>query len=438
VKIQDIALTYTHSRYAFTRHIKAISITTTSQVLIQGIGFLSGLLIVNRLSVHEYGLYTLVNTALGTMVVLSDSGISVGMLSQGGTVWQDRSRLGSVLVTGMQLRRRIGLLIFLLSGPLLFFLLVNHHASWPMALFISLATLLSFSITLTGSLLEIAPKLHQDISKIQSIQIINNLIRLALVCISLLVTPWALSVLIAVLLPQAWSNKQLRKLSQRYADLTQPVDPAVQGKIQKMIHRILPGSIYYCLSGQLTLWIVSFFGITGTVAAVGALGRFSALLAIVGTVFNTVLVPRFARTPDDPKILLSHYARTLLILFITGSGIVLFTHLTSGYLLLALGAPYQGLNTELVLTVTAAAMSLMTGAAFALASARGFTINPLILVPTNIFLTILGLLFINISSLKEILLLSISLVALELIIYIIYTIRKFQIKSKTHDQKKLV
>ena len=55
---------------------KLISITASAQLIVQAVGFLSGILIIRLLPVQEYAYYTLANTMLGTMTILADGGIS--------------------------------------------------------------------------------------------------------------------------------------------------------------------------------------------------------------------------------------------------------------------------------------------------------------------------------------------------------------------------
>lgn len=69
---------------------KLIAITGSAQVMVQAIGFISGILVIRLLPTHEYALYTLANTMLGTMTLLADGGIATGVMSQGGKVWQDK------------------------------------------------------------------------------------------------------------------------------------------------------------------------------------------------------------------------------------------------------------------------------------------------------------------------------------------------------------
>src|SRR6476620_8569895 len=105
---------------------KLISITGSSQLLIQGVGLVSGIFVIRLLSTQEYGLYTLGNTMLGTMLVLGDSGISTSVMAQGGKVWQNREKLGSVLVSGFNLRKKFAMVSLLIAIPILLYLLIHH------------------------------------------------------------------------------------------------------------------------------------------------------------------------------------------------------------------------------------------------------------------------------------------------------------------------
>lgn len=87
--------------------IKLFIVTGGAQILIQAIGFISGIMVIRLLSPQEYAYYVLANTVLGTMVVLADGGVSSGVMSQGAKVWQDKIKLGLVFSTGIHLRKKI-------------------------------------------------------------------------------------------------------------------------------------------------------------------------------------------------------------------------------------------------------------------------------------------------------------------------------------------
>ena len=68
-----------------------------AQAAVQVIGFLSGILLVRYLDQRDYAFFTIANTMQGTINVLADIGISIGLVSIGGRVWQDRQRFGELI-----------------------------------------------------------------------------------------------------------------------------------------------------------------------------------------------------------------------------------------------------------------------------------------------------------------------------------------------------
>src|SRR5205807_7071019 len=93
------------------------------QGVVQLIGFASGILLVRTLAQRDYAYFTIANTMQGTMSVLADIGISVGLISIGGRVWQDRHRFGQLVNTALALRKYLGTTVICISTPVLWFLL---------------------------------------------------------------------------------------------------------------------------------------------------------------------------------------------------------------------------------------------------------------------------------------------------------------------------
>src|SRR3954465_7902384 len=78
------------------------------QGVVQVISFLSGILVIRQLDQREYGYFTIANTMQGTLNLLADIGISIGLVSIGGRVWRDRHRFGQLITTAQHLRRKLG------------------------------------------------------------------------------------------------------------------------------------------------------------------------------------------------------------------------------------------------------------------------------------------------------------------------------------------
>ncbi len=396
------------------------SITGSAQMVVQGVSFASGILVIRLLPTKEYALYTLANTMLGTVIVLADGGITNGVMSQGGRVWQDRTRMGAVLATGLELRRKFAVVSLLVAVPVLVYLLRHHGASWPMAALLVAALVPAFFTALSGGLLEVAPRLHQDIVALQKTQVAVNFGRLAVVCATLFAFPWAAVAIAGAGLPQVWGNRRLRRISLAYADWHQPPDPAVRREILGIVKRLLPDAIYYCLSGQITVWLISLAGSTAAVAQVGALGRLTVGLSLFGAMISTLITPRFARLPSDSPLLLTRYFQLLGGLVVLGLCIVGGAWLFADQLLWILGKNYANLHTELVLNMAAGSIGLMYGASFALCTFRGWAINPLIFIPISILSIATGIAFFDVSTLKGIITLNLFVVTIQVIMLVTY------------------
>ena len=144
-------------------------------MLVQLIGFAAGILLVRRLDQHEYALFTIANTMQGTINVLADIGISIGLVSIGGRVWQDRHRFGELVSTGLKLRRKLGATAVLIVTPLLYLMLVKNGASVFYAAILITAILGGLCVQLSLGVLDVVPRLRSDIRQIQRIDLTGSI-----------------------------------------------------------------------------------------------------------------------------------------------------------------------------------------------------------------------------------------------------------------------
>jgi O-antigen/teichoic acid export membrane protein len=403
---------------------KLISIIGSSQVILQVIGFTSGLLIIRLLSTQEYALYTLANTMLGTMVVLADGGIANSVMAQGGMVWKDREKLGSVIVTGYDLRKKFAIVSLIFAIPVLLYLLRQHNAGWLTSILIIGSLIPAFFTALSGNLLSLGPSLHQAIIPLQKVNVGVSVGRLIMLILTLFLFPWAYIAIISASLSQIWGNFRLRKISTDYADWNQKPDPAIQKEMLAVVKRILPGSIYYCLSGQITIWLMSIIGTTAAVAQIGALGRLSMILGVGGAIFGALVIPRFARLSNIKELLFKRFIQIQFGIVIFFLLIIFIVSMLPSQLLWILGKNYSGLEEELILSVTGSCISLFAGFLFTIATCRNWVINPIVSIPLTLAAIILGILWINITSLAGVLIFNLYVSSIEVMIYFIYCILK--------------
>ncbi|TWU59569.1 hypothetical protein V7x_55600 [Crateriforma conspicua] len=363
---------------------KLIAITGSAQVIVQAIGFLCGLLVIRLLPVEEYGFYTITNTMLGTMTLLADGGVASGVMSQGGKVWQDKCKLGSVLATGMKLRRQFAGYSLLVSIPILYYLLHRQGASWITSTMLIVSLLPAFFSVLSGKLLEISAKLHQDVGALQNIQVTSNALRLALSAVTIFVFPFAAVPVVVSGIAQVYGNWRLRKVSRRFADDSQNEDQEVRKEILLIVKRVLPSAIYFSISLQLGVWLLSFFGSTESVAQLGAIGRITMVVGILTTVFAYLVAPRFARLPESISLLRMHFVRIQVILIAVCLLGYAIAYLTTDYVLAILPDEYSGLTYAFRLQVAISGFSVIIGSLSALNASRGYVMPPTIHIPLNL------------------------------------------------------
>lgn len=386
--------------------VRLIAFTGAAQITVQAIGFISGILVIRLLPIHEYALYTLANTMLGALTILADGGVATGVMSQGGKVWQDKRKLGAILVTGMALRQKLAMFGLLLVVPILFYLLQKHDASTLMSTLIVLSLVPAFFSALSGTLLQIPIKLNQDIKQMQRYQIEANLGRFALLGLTLFVFPYAAIAIVCAGVSQIWNNWRLRHLCAHYSDGHQPVNVEVKRNIIGIVRRTLPGSVYYMLSGQLSIWLLSIYGTSENVAQIGALGRFIAVLTLVSTIFSTLVIPRYSRIPSGDNRLFTKYClihASLVPLLIVG---VILVWTFSGVALSILGAEYSDLNDEFVLAMAGAMLSIMTDIGISANASRGYVFPPHVYIPFMAVLQVVLVIVLPVDTLMGVLMLN--------------------------------
>jgi O-antigen/teichoic acid export membrane protein len=382
---------------------KLVSITGAAQTVVQAVGFVSGILVIRLLPVDEYALYTLANTMLGTMTILSDGGISTGVMAQGGKVWQDRQKLGAVLATGLDLRRKFAIVSLIVSIPILCYLLLHHGANWVTTLLISASLIPAFYASLSDNLLQIPVKLHQAIPALQRNQLEVGVGRLLLTGLTLFAFPWAFVAIIASGIPRIWGNVKLRKIADGFVDKEQTLDSEVKDEILKVVKRVLPGSVYLVISGQISIWILSVFGTNTAIAELGAINRISVLLSLFSAIFGTLAIPRFARLPNKRSILIKNFIRIMTCAIVLCMTIIVATYVVSSPILWILGSDYSKLDFELLLAIIVSCLNFVASIVFSLYSGRAWIMNPFIVMVINVLSVIAGVYFFDVSTIRGVL-----------------------------------
>src|ERR1700730_16765489 len=329
---------------------------------VQILAFASGILLVRWLPQHEYAFFTIANAMQATLMLLADIGISVGLISIGGRGWQDRHRFGELIVTGLSIRKKLAAAAVIIVAPILYAMLAKNGAS-PLYTFVLIAFVLAgFSIQLSVDVFSAVPRLHSDIGRIQKIDFICATVRLLLI-LSLVYLFAAAGVAVAIATVSfLLQYLLLRNYAAKAVDLSANENPEDRREIVRFIKSLAANVLFYCFQGQITVFLISFFGHHATsVAEVGALGRLAMIFTILMNMLTNIFVPAFARCHDKRKL---HYLYAAVV-----GGVVLFSLVVLAgaaffpeQFLFVLGNRYTHLHRELLLIVGASVITSLAAA----------------------------------------------------------------------------
>jgi O-antigen/teichoic acid export membrane protein len=354
------------------------------QGVVQVISFLSGILVIRHLDQREYAYFTIANTMQGTLNVLADIGISIGLISIGGRVWQDRQRFGQLVKTALGLRRKLAAGVVVIVTPILYFMLVKNGASVGYSAILITAVLAGLGVQLLIGVFSVVPRLRSDIGRIQTIDLTGAVARLlALLAVMLVFLNGAAALAIgsATLFLQYW---MLRKYVAGVVDLSAPENSEDQAAMHGFIRSQAANAIFFCLQGQITVFLISFFGRQiSSVAEVGALGRLAMIFAVLSHLLANVFAPAFARCQSLRKLRWQYAA---IVGCVVGFSLVIiaaaafFPH----QFLFVLGNKYSHLQRELLLMVGGAVIAALAGTLWSLNAAKAWVAGSWLYIPLTL------------------------------------------------------
>jgi O-antigen/teichoic acid export membrane protein len=397
-----------------------------AQAGVQIISFLSGILLVRHLDQRDYAFFTIANTMQGTINVLADIGISIGLVSIGGRVWQDRRRFGELVSTALRLRRKLATVATLAVTPLLYFMLVKNGASVVHALLLIVLVLATVFIQLSVGVLSVVPRLHSDIKRIQAIDLSGALARLVVLVALLFLflnAGIALAVGSAALVLQYW---MLRRYVATVVDLSAPENDEDRAAMRRFIRSQAANAIFFCVQGQITVFLISFFATrASSVAEVGALGRLAMIFAVLSNLLTNVFAPAFARC-QSPRRLRWQYAGIIGAVSAFSMVILGAAAFFPRAFLFVLGGKYVHLEHELVLMVAGSVAGALTSTFWALNASKAWITGSWLYIPLTLATQAALIPFTDFSSVRGVLIFNIISAAPNLLLNFVLSYRGFR------------
>ena len=412
------------ARRTFDR-VKHIGTFALVQASVQVLGFLSGIILVRHLDQREYAYFTIANTMQGTLNLLADIGISIGLVSIGGRVWQDRARFSQLISTASRLRYALGGVVALIVAPLLYLMLAKNGASTGYAMLLIAFVIAGVALQLSTGVLTVVPRLRSDIRRIQVIDLTGTILRLSAIAgLMFLFLNAGVAIALATL-TFLLQYLMLRAYCARIIDFHAPTNPDDKKAMLGFIRNQAANAVFYCFQGQITVFLISFFAHrSSSVAEVGALGRLAMIFAVLTNLMANVFAPAFARCQNRRRLFRLYFAVVggvaVFSLFIVAAA-ALFPR----EFLLVLGPKYAHLQRELLLMVGGAVLATLTGTFWSLNASRAWIAGSWLYIPLTIVTQVTLIPFTDFSSVKGVLVFNLISALPNLLLNIVLSLRGF-------------
>jgi len=216
--------------------------------------------------------------------------------------------------------------------------------------------------------------------------------------------------------------------------------PSVE-KRRAIIHLALPVApnvIFYALQGQLSLFLITFFGHSAAVASVGALSRLAQIFMLFGQMAPLLIEPYFAKLPQ------SRVKRNYLgMLAAQGTLCICATSLARYFpqiFLWILGPKYGALRQEVVLMIAGSSIAYLSAVLFMIHTARRFVYwwNSVLVIIFTVTAQALFIIKTDLSTVRGVLVLNLVTAAVGLFVHVFTGIYGLVRGPRSHATGELV
>jgi len=376
----------------------------TAQSLTMAANLLYGLLCVRLLPASEYAKFVVVFGVQGTILVLMDANVSGTLIPLVGERVDDRRLIADYVASLRQISRWAYYLIGF--GVIICYPSLVRHRDWSLPTIAGMvaALLLSTWFMRVAAAYGAVVILLRDRTTWYKGQLISSFGTLALLGVF-----WAmgwLGAFQAILINISGIIFVAIFCFYRANGLLG--GPGVAGaekrrSIMRLALPNVPQAIFYALQGQLSLFLITFYGHVKAVASVGALGRLGQVFALFFAANSLLVEPYFAKLAKER--LKSSYAICLTLAAAVSTSVFLCAVQVPALFLWVLGPQYTNLRFEAQLAIGTGAISFFSGVLWGIHTARRFIYwwNVALSIGLTILVQILFIVRADISTVRGVL-----------------------------------
>lgn len=378
-----------------------------AQSVVQVLSMLAGLALVRVLSPAELALFTIATGMQTPIGVLSDLGVSSALSARGGQIWQERRELGQLVRTGLDFRHGLWLVSAALVAPLLWWMLISNNSGALYAVILTACVVVGSYFQIGTGLLSVVPRLHSRLPALQKIDFQVAALRLLIVGAGLAMAREAGALVGVAATTASFGLGWMLTARQAWvdADLQQKSSVLDRAEIWKTVRHQVPNSLYFCVQSQLTIFLLTHFGSTRSIADIGALGRLAIIFTLLGTVLTNILMPRFARCQEAHQ-LRTMYGQIVGFYLALSAVVMALVILFPTSIMWLLGPQYAHLKIELAYVMFSTVAMAVSGVFYSLNAARSWLEGGWISIPITISAQLLLIPLLDLGTVKGVTLLS--------------------------------
>lgn len=325
------------------RVARVIAAFFLGQGVLQAVNILAGLYLVRTLSLDAYAQFGLALGFQQTVGMLMDLGFASTIIPLVGDQGSNKALVGKYVRAAKHLRDRAFLILAPIAMVVFVAIMRKHGWSWFSQTMLVGSVLLAVYSSGKCAYYSVPLFLYGKLKDYYLPQTLSGIGRLVLlVCLRVVgaLTGWTAA--IATALNVTVNSRLLQKASHSQLEWPAEDDPTIDREVLRYVLPAIPALVFSAFQMQSSIFLISVFGQTASIAQVSALGRLSQLFGIL-TVFNAIVVePAMAKLPRNK--VLSRYFFLVLIALLACMPIVLLAFAAPGPVLWLLGSKYSGLQ----------------------------------------------------------------------------------------------
>ena len=381
-----------------------ISRHLAGQSVVMLINIIIGLTLLRILTIEEFALYTLATVFLQLAASCSDVGLGQAIMTLGARIREQQQSIGSMYSSACWYGNR--LYAVATTAVVCMFLLTTFDRDWPplnagVSLFLLLVVV---KVQQQAYFRKSVLNINHDATGLFYVGISEAGTRLLLLPLCMM-WPYTAVALLASL-TGTYTSRIVAVHQCRYRMTErQPSDESQKEGLERFIKPLIPVAIYNSIQGQMSVFILGWYGYTASIAHVGALGRLGQFVAIPMMLNGFWVQPLFSRITDRGEFV-RRAALVIgsIIVFAIASMVSVFV--VPQWWLVIVGHNYGKLVRELPIAILTALVSLLGATIYTMVISRSITQGQSWYIATGVLGQILFLWIWGIHSTIDALLLS--------------------------------